>query len=102
MFETDRDLGDETDAVRPATLEEAVREVLDNTTGCCCDKCRARLARDLSQCTERYGAALHCRGGWTLAQAEVPALAAFTGDTLRRERRRERIYDRRDCAMYFL
>ena len=77
-FDTNRDPGDETDVV--STLEEAVREVLDGWhTACMCDHCRPEKARDLAIRIERYGAALHSRGGWTLAQAKVPANAAFIG-----------------------
>ena len=67
----------------PASIEEVVREVLEDYE----DHVAAMLPDiedltfNLSQRIERYGAALHCRGGWTLAQAEVPALAEFIGDT---------------------
>ena len=88
VFETNRDPGDETDVVRPATLEEAVREVLD--TWLCANvesdmsqreaeymhKEMEKAAHDLAQRIERYGKARVQRG-------KDAALVAFTGDTLR-------------------
>ena len=72
----------------PASIEEVVREVLyahgtrHHIAGADFNASDLETAaRDLATRIERYGAALHCRGGWTLAQAEVPALTAFIGDT---------------------
>ena len=63
------------------TLEEAVLGLLDKHGSPADIMDYHEVASDLRQRIERYGAALHCRGGWPLGQAQVKAIAAFIGDT---------------------
>lgn len=92
-FYTDRDPGDETDAV-PRSLEETVRDVLAYRMSPDCDICQdpSKIARDLTQRIERSWSAplpSHCKDceGRGYVDQFVPChcgrVAAFIGDAPR-------------------